>query len=54
MVDYAWMMRGSPLANDPAAYIVPIGRIIGTQGEASIKIIVRPNTNQIITAYPIR
>ena len=27
--------------------------VIGTNGETSIKIIVRPGTNQIITAYPI-
>jgi hypothetical protein len=40
------------LPNDPGAYVVSMGRTIGTAGETNIKIIVRPGTNQIITAYP--
>ena len=35
--------------------VVPgMGRPIGTSGETSIKIIVRPGTNQVITAYPVK
>jgi len=41
------------LLNDPGAYVVPMERIIGTAGEQKLKIIVRPGTNQIITAYPV-
>lgn len=53
LVDEAWNVKGSPLVNDPGAYVVNMNKIIGTNGETSIKIIVRPGTNQIITAYPI-
>lgn len=53
LVDEAWGMRGSPLANDPGAYIVPMGRTVGTAGENAVKIIVRPGTNEIITSYPV-
>lgn len=53
LVDEAWSVKGSPLVNDPGAYVVNMNKIIGTNGETSIKIIVRPGTNQIITAYPI-
>ena len=52
-MDEAWSVKGSPLVNDPGAYVVNMNKIIGTNGETSIKIIVRPGTNQIITAYPI-
>ncbi|MFC7519088.1 RHS repeat-associated core domain-containing protein, partial [Herbaspirillum sp. GCM10030257] len=53
LVDEAWSTKGKPLANDPGAYIVPMGRVIGTAGERNLKIIVRPGTNQIITAYAV-
>jgi len=53
LVDEAWGIRGSPLANDPGAYVVPMGRTVGTAGENAVKIIVRPGTNEIITSYPI-
>jgi hypothetical protein len=54
LIDEAWLKKGNPLPNDPGAYVVPMGRIIGTTGENGIKIIVRPGTNKIITAYPIQ
>ncbi|WP_135005352.1 MULTISPECIES: hypothetical protein [Pseudomonas syringae group] len=53
-VDEAWLKKGSSVVDDPGAYVVPIGRAIGTSGETSIKIIVRPRTNQVITAYPVK
>ncbi|MDY4301447.1 hemagglutinin repeat-containing protein [Pseudomonas salmasensis] len=52
-VDEAWLKKGSPVSGDPGAYVVPMGRPIGTTGETSIKIIVRPGTNKVITAYPV-
>jgi hypothetical protein len=52
LLDEAWSMRGAPLPNDPGAYVIPMGRVIGTTGETSIRIIVRPGTSQVITAYP--
>jgi len=54
LVDDAWLAKGNPLPNDPGAYVVQMGRVIGTAGETSIKIIIRPGTNKIITAYPIQ
>ncbi|CAO3947873.1 hemagglutinin repeat-containing protein [Achromobacter mucicolens] len=54
VVDEAWLKKGSPVVGDPGAYVVPMGRPIGTSGETSIKIIVRPGTNQVITAYPVK
>lgn len=37
-VDEAWLKKGSPVVGDPGAYVVPMGRTIGTSGETSIKI----------------
>ena len=53
VIDEAWIMRGSPVPGDPGAFIVPMGRVVGTAGETSIKIVVRPGTEYIITAYPV-
>lgn len=52
LLDEAWAKKGVPLPNDPGAYIIDMGRVIGTGGETKIKIVVRPGTNQVITAYP--
>ncbi|WP_163264825.1 hypothetical protein [Chelativorans alearense] len=52
LVDEAWAMRGAPDPKDPGAYVVDMGRPIGTSGETSIRIIVKPGTTEVITAYP--
>lgn len=52
-MDEAWAMRGNPLANDPGAFIVNMGRTIGTAGETAVKIVVKPGTSEILTAYPV-
>jgi len=52
LLDEAWPKRSNPLANNSGVYIVDMGRIIGVDGETAIKIIVRPGTNKIITAFP--
>ena len=54
VVDEAWLKKGSPVVVDPGAYVVPMGRPIGPSGETNIKVIVRPGTNQVITAYPVK
>lgn len=54
VVDEAWLSKRSSVDGDPGAYVVPMGRVIGTSGETNIKIIVRPKTNKIITAYPVK
>ena len=53
LVDQAWAKRGNPLPSDPGVYIIPMGKVVGTRGETSIRIIVKPGTNQVITAYPV-
>lgn len=52
-MDEAWQKKGAPLPNDPGAYVVPMGRIVGTNGETAIKIVVKPRTSEVITAYPV-
>ena len=53
VVDEAWKLRGASVPGDPGAFVVPMGRQVGTAGETAVKIVVRPGTNQIITAYPV-
>lgn len=53
LVDEAWKMRGAPIPGDPGAFVVPMGRTVGTAGETAVKIVVQPGTNQIVTAYPV-
>ena len=54
LIDEAWLMRKEPLVPDLGAYAIDMKRIIGTQGETGVKIIVKPNTSEIKTAYPIK
>ena len=54
LLDEAWAMRGKPLVLDPGAYLVDMKRIIGTNGESAIRIVVKPGTTEIITAYPVK
>lgn len=52
VVDEAWRKRGTPLPGDPGAYLIPLGRVIGTGGEDRVRVIVVPGTSRIVTAYP--
>jgi hypothetical protein len=54
LIDFAWSKKGAALSNDSRAYIIHLEKVIGTQGEKAIKIIVKPGTAEIITAYPIK
>lgn len=54
LIDEAWMMGKEPLISDPGAYVINMDRIIGIQGETGIKIIVKPGTAEIKTAYPVK
>lgn len=54
LIDKAWKKKGEALPDDPGAYVVDMGRSIGTKGERKLKIVVVPGTNRIITAYPIK
>lgn len=53
LIDSAWKQKGSPLNSDKRVYLVDMGRIIGTQGEKIIRIVVSsPGSSEILTAYP--
>ncbi|MBF1264569.1 MAG: hypothetical protein HXM80_02570 [Neisseria sicca] len=53
LIDEAWKKKGMPLANDPRTYLVDMKRVIGTNGETKIRIVVQTKgSNQITTAYP--
>lgn len=54
LIDEAWTMKNVPLINDPGAYVIDMKRVIGTNEESAIKIIVKPGTAEIKTAYPIK
>ncbi|MGW2016705.1 polymorphic toxin-type HINT domain-containing protein [Streptomyces sp. NPDC001927] len=52
LIDEGWSKRGAPHPKDPARYIVPMGREVGTAGEKNLRIVVVPGTNRVITAFP--
>ncbi|MFT8816189.1 hypothetical protein [Acetobacter fabarum] len=52
LIDEAWGKKGSTVPGDLGAYIVPMGRVVGKTGEINIRIIVKPGTSNIISAYP--
>jgi hypothetical protein len=54
LIDEAWLMKSAPLVFDQGAYIINMQRVIGTNGETAIKIIVKPGTAEIKTAYPVK
>lgn len=55
LIDEAWTIKGNPLVSDLRAYLIDMKKVIGTNGETALKIIVRePGTPEIITAYPVR
>ena len=53
LVDRAWLARGAPELGDAGAFVVRMGRTVGTQGENAIRLIVRPGTADVVTAYPV-
>ena len=53
LLDQAWKNRPAVNPNDPGAFLIDMGnQVVGTTGEKKILIIVKPNTGEIITAYP--
>ncbi|SMR83581.1 RHS repeat-associated core domain-containing protein [Aliiroseovarius halocynthiae] len=52
LVDEAWAARGNHVPGDPGAFIVSMGRQVGTMGETSLKVVVEANTSRLITAHP--
>ena len=55
LVDEAWTKKGvgSLAGNGYVTYNIDMGKVIGTNGESSIKIVTNGYTNKIISAYPI-
>lgn len=57
LVDDAWRSRSSvtPIIqpNGNAVYNIPMGNVVGTQGETKIRIVVKNGTSEIITAFPV-
>jgi uncharacterized iron-regulated protein len=55
LVDEAWLKRRAPLSSTiPGAYevyLVNMGRVIGSQGENIMRIVVKPGSTNLITAY---
>ncbi len=58
LIDEAWAKRTGvkPIiqANGNAVYNIKMGRIIGTDGETQIRIVVESNTSKIVTAFPVK
>ena len=43
---------GNPLPNDPRTYLIDMKRVIGTNGETKLRIVVETKrSNKITTAY---
>lgn len=57
LVDDAWRSRSTvtPIVqpNGNAVYNIPMGKVVGTQGETKIRIVVKNGTSEIITAFPV-
>lgn len=55
LIDEAWAIKGNPVTFDSRAYIVDMKRIIGTDGETALRIVVKePGTAHLLTAYPVK
>ena len=52
-LDEAWKRKPAVDPDDPGAFLIDMGNeVVGTAGEKKILIIVRQNSNEILTAYP--
>lgn len=54
LIDEAWAKRGIPLKTDTSVYVVDLGKTIGINGETKLKIVVAPDTYNVVTAYPVK
>lgn len=53
LVDEAWSMRGASVGRNGRVFVVPMGRVVGTAGETAVRVVVKPGTTEILTAYPV-
>ncbi len=42
------------VSGDSAAFITPMGRIVGTGGENAVRLVIKPGTSEVISAYPVK
>jgi hypothetical protein len=49
----AWLNKTIVDPDDAFGWEIDMGRVIGSEGQTKIRIIVNPTTKQIITAYPV-
>jgi hypothetical protein len=53
-IDEAWAARGRGLPSPPyEKFEVDLLRVIGVGGETKMRIVVKPGTSEIISAFPI-
>jgi hypothetical protein len=52
LIDEAWLRRGRPAVDDPLAYNVDMGRVIGSHGETILRVVVKSG-NEVVSAYPV-
>jgi filamentous hemagglutinin len=55
LLDEAWnSSQKQQILNDPCAYVIDMGRVIGTAGETKIRLVFKsPNSLEVRTAYPV-
>ncbi|WP_157432860.1 polymorphic toxin-type HINT domain-containing protein [Actinomadura rifamycini] len=56
LIDDAWEIRASgtkTTRNGTDEYVIPMNRVVGTQGEKAVRIIVEEDTGNILTAHPV-
>ena len=55
LIDEAWVNKGQGIlqSNGNVLYDINMGKIIGTNGEDTIRIITKGYSNNIITAFPL-
>lgn len=58
VVDEAWSMRSGVTPtlqkNGNQVFNIPMGRVVGTNGETSIRIVVKNGTSEVVTGFPVK
>jgi hypothetical protein len=58
LIDDAWLRTGQGVnmgipQGKYTVYEIPMGRVIGTNNETTIRLVVKSNSSEVVTAYPI-
>lgn len=58
VVDEAWSMRSGVTPtlqkNGNQVFNIPMGRVVGTNGETLIRIVVKNGTSEVVTGFPVK